>query len=449
MLPSARSSGRLPDPGSADFVPLSVEETLVAVSLVGPGAEAIRLLDSLRGQVLTEDQRLTVVQLWQAQKSWLAGAEQAAVYRFAPLPDPADAEGGAGGGVRAPRAGAGVAHLDRPGQGPDRGSPRAARPVQGDRGPAPRRAARPVPGVADRQGAGHLVAGGGGAGAGGGAAERRVADPVPAAAGVEEGRRRAADPEWNARMFARTRKRRQVGFDAEAEQGLVRMWADLPPVEGLAVQQALEAAAGKFDPADGRDHDERMADALIAAVIGSEDDQPKSNQPVKPQVTVQVLVPLPTLLGLRDDTAELRGYGTIPAEVARELAADADWQRWTYDPVDGHLLDLGRTRYRPTGTTPAVPDRPRPTRPVPGISRQRRELRRRPHRSLRPDRARPRRDHVRRRDGHAVAEHRTGPRPTPTSSSRHDPDGTLTWTTPLGRQYTTRPWDYRPLSEQA
>src|SRR5437763_2615594 len=62
------------DPAAVDFVPLSVAETLVAVSLAGPGSEAIRLLDSLRGQLLTEDQRLTVVQLWQAQKSWLAGA---------------------------------------------------------------------------------------------------------------------------------------------------------------------------------------------------------------------------------------------------------------------------------------------------------------------------------------------------------------------------------------
>ena len=30
----------------------------------------------------------------------------------------------------------------------------------------------------------------------------------------------------------------------------------------------------------------------------------------------------------------------------------------------------------------------------------------------------------------------------------HHPDGTITWTTPLGRTYTTHPWDYRPDSDK-
>ena len=41
----------------------------------------------------------------------------------------------------------------------------------------------------------------------------------------------------------------------------------------------------------------------------------------------------------------LTGYGPIDAELARELAADADWQRWVSDPVDGHLLDEGDRRF--------------------------------------------------------------------------------------------------------
>ncbi|MDX6209182.1 MAG: hypothetical protein QOE24_1573, partial [Frankiales bacterium] len=32
--------------------------------------------------------------------------------------------------------------------------------------------------------------------------------------------------------------------------------------------------------------------------------------------------------------------------------------------------------------------------------------------------------------------------------TRQDPDGTLHCTTPLGRTYTTQPWDYRPDSER-
>ncbi|MDX6227369.1 MAG: hypothetical protein QOI76_759, partial [Frankiales bacterium] len=32
--------------------------------------------------------------------------------------------------------------------------------------------------------------------------------------------------------------------------------------------------------------------------------------------------------------------------------------------------------------------------------------------------------------------------------TRQDPDGTLHLSTPLGRTYTTKPWDYRPDSER-
>ena len=42
---------------------------------------------------------------------------------------------------------------------------------------------------------------------------------------------------------------------------------DRTPVEAIAMQLTLEQRAGGFDPADGRCHDERMADALMASVL--------------------------------------------------------------------------------------------------------------------------------------------------------------------------------------
>jgi hypothetical protein len=65
------------------------------------------------------------------------------------------------------------------------------------------------------------------------------------------------------------------------------------------------------------------------------------------RVEVQVVIDLPTLLGMADNPAELVGYGPIPAIAAAELAADADWRRLVTDPVDGHLLDYGTSVYRP------------------------------------------------------------------------------------------------------
>ncbi|HEY3259488.1 MAG TPA: DUF222 domain-containing protein, partial [Pseudonocardiaceae bacterium] len=41
------------------------------------------------------------------------------------------------------------------------------------------------------------------------------------------------------------------------------------------------------------------------------------------------------------------GYGPIPADMTRELAADATWRRLLTDPTSGTLLDVGRTTYKP------------------------------------------------------------------------------------------------------
>lgn len=57
-------------------------------------------------------------------------------------------------------------------------------------------------------------------------------------------------------------------------------------------------------------------------------------------------VGLDTLLGLSDRPGDLRGYGPIPAVMARALAADGVWARWVTDPVTGELLDASPHRYR-------------------------------------------------------------------------------------------------------
>jgi hypothetical protein len=59
-------------------------------------------------------------------------------------------------------------------------------------------------------------------------------------------------------------------------------------------------------------------------------------------------IDLPTLLGLAEHPGEIPGYGIIPAPLARQLAADGTWRRLVADPQTGHLIDCGRTRYRPT-----------------------------------------------------------------------------------------------------
>ncbi|MDT7600824.1 MAG: hypothetical protein QOK26_2901 [Pseudonocardiales bacterium] len=65
------------------------------------------------------------------------------------------------------------------------------------------------------------------------------------------------------------------------------------------------------------------------------------------QVRVGVTVGLTTLLGLDQLPGELAGYGPIPADQARELAAQGTWRRLVTDPVTGALLEYGTRRYTP------------------------------------------------------------------------------------------------------
>jgi Domain of unknown function (DUF222) len=62
---------------------------------------------------------------------------------------------------------------------------------------------------------------------------------------------------------------------------------------------------------------------------------------------VSVVIDLPTLLGLADHPARLDGYGAIPAELGRRIAADAAWRRMIVDPVSRRLLDRSPNTYRP------------------------------------------------------------------------------------------------------
>ncbi len=64
-------------------------------------------------------------------------------------------------------------------------------------------------------------------------------------------------------------------------------------------------------------------------------------------VRVGVTVPLGSLLGLVDEPGELAGYGPIPAEVARELAADGSWRLWVTDP-GARVVATGCRTYRPS-----------------------------------------------------------------------------------------------------
>ncbi|MDX6230414.1 MAG: hypothetical protein QOI76_3804, partial [Frankiales bacterium] len=197
-------------------------------------------------------------------------------------------------------------------------------------------------------------------------------------------------------------------------------------------------------------------------VLGTTAGDPST--PLAPQVITRQLISLPTLLGLREDTGELAGYGPIPAGMARQLATNSEFQRMIYHPVDGPLLDYHTRTYRPPQDLDTyIRARDRHCR-FPGCTR--------PAQDCDLDHTQPFR-HEPDPGQNDVPEQKAVPEQDDdqggsTSAgnlaslcrythrakthghyhTRQDPDGTLHLSTPLGRTYTTKPWDYRPDSER-
>ena len=157
-----------------------------------------------------------------------------------------------------------------------------------------------------------------------------------------------------------------------------------------------------------------------------------------PPATVHLTMPLSTLLGVDDDLGTVRGAGAITAAHARELATAAGsiWRRLVTDPLTRRATTLDPRRYRPPAS---VADDVRAPR------------RRLPRRRLHPGRL-----DLRPGPRHPLADRRTHPPANLVPLHRHHhqrktrdrwrshlhPDGTLTWTSPLGRTYTTDPATY-------
>jgi len=137
------------------------------------------------------------------------------------------------------------------------------------------------------------------------------------------------------------------------DDGMAELWALLPAEGAAALMRAVDALASVTSATDPRSADQRRADALVDLGVAALHDPllPRS-QGMRP--AIQVTVALSTLLGLDDQPADLDGHGPIPAAVARRLAADptGTWRRLITEPGTGHLLEYGRTTYRPRATSP-------------------------------------------------------------------------------------------------
>jgi hypothetical protein len=220
--------------------------------------------------------------------------------------------------------------------------------------------------------------------------------------------------------------------------GVSELWALLPSVQARHIQQLVDVVARSADGDDQRTTDQRRADTLVDLVTG---------HATAPRVDVQVVVPSSTLLGTADAPAWLAGVGPITSGEARELTGrpepgctqDSTWRRLLTDPATGTLIDVAENRYRPSAALERAVRLRDVTCRFPGCRRS--ALGRSTGTDL---------DHtVPWPSGPTsptnlvvLCRHHHRLKHSPGWSAKLAPDGKMTWTTPTGRSFITRPWDY-------
>jgi hypothetical protein len=130
----------------------------------------------------------------------------------------------------------------------------------------------------------------------------------------------------------------------DGRDGMAWLSFELPAPQAQAAWERIDVAARHLadQPDERRTLDQLRADVGADLLTGAND------RGTAPQVTVGVLVPMMTLLGLSEEPATLDGYGPIDGDTARRLAAHApSFHRILTHPVSGTILDVDRTVYRP------------------------------------------------------------------------------------------------------
>jgi hypothetical protein len=172
---------------------------------------------------------------------------------------------------------------------------------------------------------------------------------------------RAQAREAKAPGDARTHDQRMADVFVDLHTAHLRGGAQALPRAAVAARGSVPGAAGGGAPgtasgavgattggaAAGTTDGEGAAGRHRCTCTGAERSCPTRRSPGGP--AVRVVVAATTLLGVDDAPGELVGHGPIPADLAREIAADptGTWRRILTDPVSGALVDVGRTSYTP------------------------------------------------------------------------------------------------------
>jgi hypothetical protein len=135
---------------------------------------------------------------------------------------------------------------------------------------------------------------------------------------------------------------RRVGL-RPAPDTMTYLTGHLPVAQGVACYATLAREADQLRAAgDPRTRGQIMADTLVERVTGQ-------SEAIGTPVEVNLVMTDMTLLGGDHEPAQVQGYATVPAFLARDLvrAADRAWVRRLYtSPTDGSLVAMDSRRRR-------------------------------------------------------------------------------------------------------
>jgi hypothetical protein len=229
------------------------------------------------------------------------------------------------------------------------------------------------------------------------------------------------DPTGYEQRRQKAKKERKVEF-VPLPDGMAQLRISLDALQAREAFDILTQDARALVK-DDRTTDQKRADAFLDRFLG---------YGIERKVKVHVTLSMETLMGLTEDPGLLDGYGPIAADSARELAMHGPWRGLLLDAYR-HAEALSVDTYRPTAVIKEFSTLyAGGTCSAPGCTTPVQEL-----------------DHtvpwpkgktdVAQLRGYCMRHHRQ-------KHEHHtatlDEDGTLRWTTPQGRRYTTQPHQY-------
>jgi hypothetical protein len=153
----------------------------------------------------------------------------------------------------------------------------------------------------------------------------------------------ALDPGQAQRDYQKGWEGRRIIVEANPD-GTASLYAlNLAPDRIMAIRRRLHQLARRANvPGDARTSDQLRADVFCDLLTGGDSGSAGHG-------TVDIVVDLPTLLGLDDNPAHLPGYGPVIAEIARKVVHDQSDGNWGYVVTDqGRPVATGTISRRPT-----------------------------------------------------------------------------------------------------